>query len=88
MRAELEAKKSELDVVRLQVKSRTLRTVGPRGRAEVDTLRAPTVTGLINTEESGFVRRLMERMRAVEAEIALLRWNEKSYETMECRNEG
>jgi hypothetical protein len=89
VRAESEAKKSEFEAVRLQVTdSENCHGRAKSGRAEADTLRAPTATGLVNTEEGRFVRRLMERMRAVEAEIASLRWNEKSYEMMECRNEG
>jgi hypothetical protein len=34
------------------------------------------------------VHRLMERMQAMEAEMASRQWNEKSIESMECRNEG
>jgi len=30
----------------------------------------------------------MERMRAMEAEMASQRWNDKRFEMMECHNEG
>jgi hypothetical protein len=42
----------------------------------------------VNRDEDQVTRRLMERMRALESEVASKRWNEKSIEEMECRNEG
>jgi hypothetical protein len=50
---------------------------------------AQTAAGSVNSrDEDQVTRRLMERMRALEAEVASKRWNEKSIEEMECRNEG
>ena len=86
VRAELEAKNSELEVVRLR-----LTDAGnglTKSKAEAATLRAQTATGSVNRDEDQVSRRLMERMRALEAEVASKRWNEKSIEEMECRNEG
>ena len=45
-------------------------------------------TCLVNTNEDRVVHRLMERVQAMEAEMASKRWNEKSFEMMECRNVG
>jgi hypothetical protein len=42
----------------------------------------------VNRDEGQVTRRLMERMRTIEAAMASKRWNEKSIEEMECRNEG
>ena len=86
MRAKLEANESELEAVRLRLtdaeKSLT------KSKAEADTLRAHTATGFVNRDEDPVTRRLMERMRALEVEVASKRWDEKSIEEMECRNEG
>ena len=86
MRAKLEAKESELEAVRLRL------TDAEKGltesKAEADTLRSQTATGSMNRDEDQVTRRLMERMRAIEAEVASKRWNEKSIEEMECRNKG
>jgi hypothetical protein len=85
VRAKLEAKESELEAVRLRL------TDAERGwtesKAESDTLRAQTATGSVNRDEDQVTRRLMERVRVIEAEMASKRWNEKSIEEMECRNE-
>jgi peptidoglycan hydrolase CwlO-like protein len=85
VRAKLEAKESELEAVRLRLtdaeKSLT------KSKAEADTLRAQAATRSANRDEDQ-ITRLTERMRAVEAEIVSKRWNEKSIEEMECRNEG
>jgi hypothetical protein len=51
-------------------------------------LRGQTATDLVNTNEDRVVHRLMERMQAMEAEMASRRWSAKSIESMECRNEG
>jgi hypothetical protein len=59
-----------------------------KSKAEADTLRAQTATGSANTDEDQVTRRLMERVRAIEAEMTSKRWNEKRIEDMECRNEG
>jgi hypothetical protein len=80
VRAKLEAKESELEAIRLRL------TDAEKGKAEADTLRAQTAIGSVDRDEDQ-VTRLMERMRALE-EVASKRWNEKSIEDMECRNEG
>jgi hypothetical protein len=59
-----------------------------KSKTEADTLRAQTATGSVNRDEDFVTRRLMERMRAIEAEMVSKRWNEKSLAEMECRNEG
>jgi uncharacterized coiled-coil DUF342 family protein len=85
VRAKLEANESELEAVRLRL------TDAEKGlaesKAEADTLRAQTATGSVNRDRGQVTRMLMERMRALE-EVASKRWNEKSIEEMECRNEG
>ena len=86
MRAELEGKKSELDVVRVQLTDAETRCA--KSKAEADTLRAQTAAGLINADVDRVMHGLMERIRAMEAEMESLRGNEKSIESMVCRNEG
>jgi septal ring factor EnvC (AmiA/AmiB activator) len=85
VRAKLEANESELEAVRLRL------TDAEKGlaktKAEADILRAQTATGSMNRDEDQVTRMLMERVRALE-EVASKRWNEKSIEDMECRNEG
>jgi chromosome segregation ATPase len=86
MRAELEASKSESAAFR----SRFADTENGCGKskAEANTYRTQTGTGLANTDEDQVVHRLMERVQAMEAKMASSGWNEKSFEMMECRNEG
>ena len=79
VRAKLEAQESELEAVRLRLMD---------AEAEADKLRAQTATGSVNRDEDQVTRRLMERVRAIEAEMVSKRWNEKSIEDMESRNEG
>jgi chromosome segregation ATPase len=86
MGAELEASKSESAAFRLRLAD--TENGCAKNKAEADTYRTPTATGLANTDEDRVVHRLMERVQAMEAEIASLRWNEKSFEMRECRNEG
>jgi hypothetical protein len=86
VRAKLEAKESELEAVRLRLTE--AENGWTKSKAEADTLRAQTATGYVNRDEDPVTRRLMERVRAIEAEMASKRWNEKSIEEMECRNEG
>jgi hypothetical protein len=86
VRAKLEAKESELEAVLLRLMD--AEKGWTKSKAEADTLRAQTATGSANRDEDQVTRRLMERMRAIEAEMASKRWNEKSIEEMECRNEG
>jgi hypothetical protein len=86
IRAELEASKSELAAFRLRLAD--TENGSANSKAEANTYRTPTATGLVNTDEDRVVHKLMERMQAMEAEMASLRWNEKSFEMRECRNEG
>ncbi len=86
VRAELEARKSELAAVHLRLKY--AESGWAKSKAEADTSGAKTAGNLVNTDEDGVLRRLTERVRAIEAEIASRRWSEKSFEMMECRNEG
>jgi hypothetical protein len=83
---ELEASKSESAAFRLRVAD--TENGCAESKAEADTHRNQSATGHANTDEDRVVHRLMERMQAMEAEIASLRGNEKSFEMMECRNEG
>ena len=89
MRAKLDVSKSESAAFRLRLADIES---GPNGcsesNVEADTYRTQSAKGLVNVDEDRVVHRLMERMQAMEAEIASLRWNEKSFEMMECRNEG
>ncbi len=84
MRAELEASKSELAAVHLRPKD--AESGWAKHKAEADTSGSKTAANLVNRDEDGVMRRLAERMRTMEAEIASLRGNEKSFEMMECRN--
>ena len=85
-RAKLEAKEFELDAVRLRLAD--AEKGWTRSKGEADTLRAQTATGSADRDADQVTRRLMERVRAIEAEMVSKRWNEKSIEEMECRNEG
>ena len=86
VRAELEVKKFELEAIRLRL---TDAEIGwARSKTEADTLRALNTTGLASTDEDRIARGLLERMRAMEAKMASVRWSEKDFEAMETRNEG
>ena len=89
VRTELDTKNSELEAVRLRL--RDAENGWTKSKAEPETLSAPTAKNPNNMEdnmeEGQITRRLMERMQAMEAEIASLRWSEKGFEMMECRNE-
>ena len=84
--AKLEANESELETVRLRLTDAEKGWI--KSKAEADTLRAQIATGSVNRDEDQLTRRLMERMRAIEAEVASKGLNEKRIEEMECRNEG
>ena len=87
--AKLEAREFELAVVRARLAD--AEDGWAESKAETDTLRAGTqaATGLVNMDVDRVVMsRLMERVRAVEAEMALLRGDEKGIEEMERRNVG
>jgi len=75
-RAKLEAKESELKAVRLRLTEAEMGLT--KCKAEADKLRAQTATGSVNRDEDEVTRRLMERMRAIEAEMASKPWNKKS----------
>ena len=79
VRAKLEANESELEAVRSRL---------VEAEAEADKSRTQTATGSVNRDEDQVTRRLMERMRAIEAVVVSKQWNEKSMDDMECRNEG
>ena len=49
---------------------------------------AQSTTGVVNMDGGQIMLRLMERMKSMEAEMASLKSSEKSFEMMECRNEG
>ena len=88
MRAELEASKSES--ARFRSRLADMENGCSESKEKTDTYprsRTPTAKGLVNTDEDRIVHRLMERMQAMETEIASLRWNEKGFEKMECSNE-
>ena len=89
LRAKLEAKESELEAVRLRLVDAEKGWV--KSKAEADILRAQIAAGSVNRDEGQVARGLMERMRAIEVQMGKMesnRWNEKSIEEMECRNEG
>jgi hypothetical protein len=85
IRAELEARRSESAAFRLRLAD----TENGRAESKVEenTYHNQGATSLVNTDEDRAVHRLMERMRAMEAKVASLPGNEKSFEMMECRNE-
>jgi hypothetical protein len=86
VRAELEEKKSELEAVRLQLTD--AKDGGAKSSAKAEDLCPQNTAGPVNTDEDRVTRGIMERMRAMEAEIASLRWGDKNFERMECSNEG
>ena len=88
VRAELEEKKSELEAVRLQLTDANGDDGGAKSSSKAEKLCVQNSAGPLDTEEDRVTRGIMERMRAMEAQIASLRWSEKSFELMECRNEG
>ena len=85
-KSEQEARKSELEAIRLRLTD--AENGWAKSKAEADTLRALTTAGLVGTDEDRMTRVLLERIRAMETEMADMRWSEKSLEAMETRNEG
>jgi hypothetical protein len=85
LNSKLEARESELAAVRLRPADSE--NGYSKGKAEAGTYRNQNETNFVNTDEDRVVNRLMERVQAMEAELASLRRNEKSFEMMECRNE-
>ena len=86
VRAKLEARESELEAIRLRLADAEKGWI--KSKAEADALRAQTAAGFVNRDDDQVIRRLMERVRAIEAQMASMRWNEKGIEEMEYRNEG
>jgi chromosome segregation ATPase len=86
VRAELRAKKSELEAVRLRLMDAEIGWA--KSKTEADTLRALTTAGLVGTDEGIITSGLVERIRAMEAEMASLRLSEKALEGIQSRNEG
>ena len=88
--AKLEARESELATIRLRLMDAEVGWA--KSKAEADTLRASAGTqaaaSLINMDVDRVMRRLMERVRSLEAEMVSLQGNEKNIGEMECRNEG
>jgi hypothetical protein len=87
VRAELEAKKSELEAA-VHLRLTDAENGWAKSKTKADTLRALTTAGLVSTDEDRITRGLVERKRAMEAEIASLRLSEKSSEAMQSRNDG
>jgi hypothetical protein len=78
--AKLGARESELEDVRLRLAN--AENGWAKSKADAETLRAMTPAGLVNTDET---RRLMDRVRAMEAEMAFLQSSEK---VSDSRNEN
>ena len=87
--AKLKAKETELTAVRLRLTDAEDSWTKSEA-AEAGTSRAASqaAVGPVNMDMDRVVWRLMERVRAVEADVALLRRNEKGIEEMECRVGG
>ena len=75
-RAKLEVKESELEAARLRLSDAEKGL--NESKAEADTLRAQSATGSANGDVDQIARRLLERVRAIEAEMVSMRWDEKS----------
>jgi hypothetical protein len=86
VRAEVEAKKPELEAVRSWLMD--AENGWTKSRAEAETLCAQTTAGVVNMDEERITLRLMEHMKSMEAEMASLRLSEKALKWMKCRNEG
>ena len=86
VRAKLEENEFELEAVRQRLTDAEESLT--RSKAEAEALRAQTATGLVNGDQDQVsLRTVMERIRAIEAEIGSEGWNEKSIEEVGCRNE-
>jgi hypothetical protein len=84
VRAELEAKKSELEAVRLRLTD--AEDGWAKSKAKADTSHTVTAASLVDLNEDRDMYDLKEDMQVMEAELTSLRWNEKSIEVMD--NEG
>lgn len=77
-RSKLEANESELEAVRLRLTDAEMGLSRlTEIKTEADTSRAQTATDFVNTDGYQVIRRLVERVRAIEAEITSKQWNEK-----------
>jgi len=83
VRAELEARKSESEAISLRLTDAENRWA--KSKTEANALRSPRPD---ITDKDQTICGLVERIRAMEDEVASLLWSEKSLEEMECRNEG
>ena len=84
VRTKLEANESELEALRLRLAD------AEKGltKSQAEVLRcAQDATGSVNRDEDQVIRRLLERVRVLEAQMVSKRWNEKYLEEMECSNE-
>jgi chromosome segregation ATPase len=70
VRAELGERKSELEVVRSRLTE--AENGWAKSKIEADTLRTLTTASLVSTDEDRITRGLVERMRAMEAEMAFV----------------
>ena len=90
--AKLEARESELAAVRLRLTDAedgwAKSKAGAGTSREAAAAGTQAAAGLVNMDMDRVMWRLMERVRVVETEMASLRGNEKSMDSMECRNEG
>ena len=86
LRAEMEVMKSELEIVRLRL--RDAENCWAKSKTEANALHAPTTAGLVSMDRDQTICGLVERIRAMEDEVASLQWNEKSLEELGSRNEG
>jgi len=76
VRAELEAKKSELEVARLRLTD--AEDGWAKSKAKTDVLRTVTAASLVDLNEDRAMYGLKEDRHVMEAESASLQWNEKS----------
>jgi chromosome segregation ATPase len=86
VQARLEARESELEAVRLRLTD--AEDGWAKSKTEADSLRATSTAGSVSVDEDRITRKVMERMRAMEAEMASLRLSEKSSELIQSSNEG
>ena len=82
--SEMKAKESEMEALRLRLAD----TEKGLTKSKAETSRCThEPTGSVNRDEDQVTRRLLERVRALEAQMVSKRWNKKSIEEMECSNE-
>ena len=87
-RSKLEANESELEAVRLRLTDAEMGLSRlTKIKTEADTSRAQTATDFVNTDGYQVIRRLMERVRAIEAESRQSSGMRSIIELMECCNE-